>query len=133
MVIALIAAGASLSRQGLAEVFLTRAEGELQSHPAAALTDANRALDFDSEATHSYYVKAAALARFDQAAAAEAALGKALAREPRNFVTWALLGDIAVRERAFTRAQRDYGRAHALNPRNATLAALARNPGAALR
>jgi predicted Zn-dependent protease len=103
----------------------------LAGNPAAALTDANRSLDVDADATSTYYIKAAALARYDQAAAAERALLSALAREPDSFVTWALLGDIAVREARLTVAHRDYVRAHDLNPRNPTLAALARRVPAA--
>ena len=80
-----------------------------------------------------YYVKAAALARFNQAAGAVAALRQALAHEPDNFVTWALLGDIAVRERRLGVARRDYTRAHQLNPRETILAELSRDPGSALR
>jgi tetratricopeptide (TPR) repeat protein len=133
VIVAVIATGASLSRQGLAEVFRSNAQGELHHNPAAALTDANRSLNFDADAVGTYYVKAAALARFDQPAAAEVALARALAREPGNFVTWALLGDIAVRQGNLRAAANDYRRAHRLNPRDPILAALARDPRAALR
>jgi Flp pilus assembly protein TadD len=126
----LVIAGGSLSRQGLADFFRARAQREHDLRPAAALADANSSLDIDSDATQTYYVKAAALARFGEAEAAVATLRQALAREPRNFVTWALLGDISVREGRLTAARRDYGRAHALNPRNATLAWLAAHPAA---
>jgi tetratricopeptide (TPR) repeat protein len=129
----LVVAGASLSRQGLADIYRARAQHELDTHPATALTEVNRSLDIDSDAVETFYIKAAALARFDQATAAEAALGEALAREPNNFVTWALLGDIAVRESRFAVAKRDYGRAHQLNPRNSTLAELAVDPSSSLR
>jgi Flp pilus assembly protein TadD len=128
VVIALIATGASLTRQGLAQVFRSRAQSELVSDPAAALTNANRSLNIDADSTRTYYVKAAAQARFDQAGAAEATLLKALAREPENFVTWALLGDVAVREGRLTVARLDYVRAHELNPRNRVLAELAVSP-----
>jgi UDP-GlcNAc:undecaprenyl-phosphate GlcNAc-1-phosphate transferase len=130
---ALIVMGASLSRQGLAQVFAARARSELSANPGAALTDANRSLSMDADATRTYYVKAAALSRFDRAAGAEGALAKALAREPDNFVTWALLADIELRQRRVALAARYYGRAHALNPRDATLAVLARDPAAGLR
>jgi UDP-GlcNAc:undecaprenyl-phosphate/decaprenyl-phosphate GlcNAc-1-phosphate transferase len=133
VVVTLVVAGASLSRQGLAELYRMRAQHELATRPASALADANRSLDIDSDAVETYYVKAAALARFDQAAAAEATLRQALAHEPEDFVTWALLGDIAVRERRLSVARREYARAHQLNPRNATLAQLSRDPGSALR
>jgi cytochrome c-type biogenesis protein CcmH/NrfG len=134
VVVTLIVAGASLSRQGLADLYGSRAQSELDgAHPAIALTDANRSLDIDADAVQTYYVKAAALARFDQAAGAETALREALAQEPDNFVTWALLGDIAVREHRLPVARREYAQAHRLNPRDPTLIELSADPAAALR
>jgi tetratricopeptide (TPR) repeat protein len=132
LVATLIATGASLSRQGLADIYRARAQDELAREPAAALADAGRSLNIDSDSTRTYFIRAAALARFDRAGAAEAALRQALAREPNNFVTWGLLGDIALRERRLAVAKRDYGRAHALNPRDPALAQLARDPRSAL-
>jgi cytochrome c-type biogenesis protein CcmH/NrfG len=90
-------------------------------------------LSIDSDAMETYYVKAAALARFDQAAAAQTVLRQALAHEPNNFVTWTLLGDISLRERAIGAAKQDYDRAHELNPRDLTLQALAANPATGLQ
>jgi UDP-GlcNAc:undecaprenyl-phosphate/decaprenyl-phosphate GlcNAc-1-phosphate transferase len=133
VIVALITAGASLSRQGLAQVYREHAQNELARNPAAALSDANRSLDIDAESPQSYYLRAAALARFDEANAAEAALASALAREPRNFVTWTLLGDISVRRQLLAAAKRDYTRAHELNPRNTTVRELALDPSNALR
>jgi cytochrome c-type biogenesis protein CcmH/NrfG len=129
----LVVAGASLSRQGLADFYRVRAQHELAAHPVAALKDANRSLGIDSDAVQAYYAQAAALARFDQAPAAEAALRAALAHEPNNFVTWTLLGDVAARERRLGVAKRDYARANQLNPRNSTLLKLAADPAATLR
>ncbi len=129
----LVIAGASLSRQGLADLYRTHAQNELEARPAAALSDANRSLSIDSDAAETYYVKASALAHFNQGPAAQAALRQALTHEPGNFVTWALLGDIAVRERRLGQAKRDYTRAHRLNPRDVTLRKLAADPAAALR
>jgi tetratricopeptide (TPR) repeat protein len=129
----LVVAGASLSRQGLADFYRARAQHELAAHPVAALTDANRSLSIDSDAVQSYYAQAAVLARFDQAPGAEAALRAALAHEPDNFVTWTLLGDVAMRERRLRVAKRDYARAHRLNPRNSTLLKLAADPAATPR
>jgi UDP-N-acetylmuramyl pentapeptide phosphotransferase/UDP-N-acetylglucosamine-1-phosphate transferase len=128
VLVTLVVAGASLSRQGLAGLYRTRAQHELEAHPAAAITDANRSLDIDSDAVETYYVKAAALARFDQATSVQAVLRQSLKQEPNNFVTWTLLGDIAVRESRIGVAKRDYETAHGLNPRNLTLRALAANP-----
>jgi UDP-GlcNAc:undecaprenyl-phosphate GlcNAc-1-phosphate transferase len=133
VIVAMIATGASLTRQGLAQVYRARAQSELARNPAAALTDTNRSLNIDSDSARTYYIKAAALARFDQPRAAEATLLRALAHEPDNFVTWALLGDIAVRERKLTLAKRNYLRAHELNPRDQSLGGLALDPLAHLR
>jgi UDP-GlcNAc:undecaprenyl-phosphate GlcNAc-1-phosphate transferase len=133
VLVTLVVAGASLSRQGLADLYLTRAQNELNAHPAAAITDANRSLEIDADAVETYYVKAAALARYDQAAGAETALRQALVHEPNNFVTWTLLGDISLRERRMGAAKRDYDRAHQLNPRNVTLRGLAANPSTGLQ
>jgi hypothetical protein len=133
VLVTLVVAGASLSREGLAEIYRARAQRELDAHPATAIADANRSLDIDSDAVEMYYVKAAALAHFDQAAAAQATLRQALVREPNNFVTWALLGDIALRQRSMKAAGYDYGVAHRLNPRDVTLRALAADPATGLR
>jgi hypothetical protein len=133
VLVALVVVGASLTRQGLADVYRTRARQELDSHPAAAITDADRSLGFDPDAVETYYLKASAFARFDQSIAAQVALGQALKHEPDNFVTWSLLGDIELRERRMGAAKRDYSRAHKLNPRNITLRALATHPSTGLR
>ncbi|HEX3512355.1 MAG TPA: O-antigen ligase family protein [Solirubrobacteraceae bacterium] len=132
LLVTLIAAGASLSRAGLAQLYRSRAQRELAHDPRAALDDANRSLSIDADASATYYVKAAALARYDQAAPAEAALRASLVREPGNFVTWALLGDISVRRGDLGRARVDYARAHLLNPRDVALALLASRPGEVL-
>jgi Tfp pilus assembly protein PilF len=134
VVVMLVVAGASLSRQGLADLYRAQAQSELDGgHPATALTDANRSLDIDSDAVETYYVKAAALARFDQAVSAQAVLRQALEHEPNNFVTWTLLGDISLREHSMGAARRDYDRAHQLNPRDVTLRALTANPSTGLQ
>jgi hypothetical protein len=133
VILTLIVAGASLSRQGLSQLYRERAQNELARNPAAALTDVNRSLEIDSDSPQSYYVQAAAFAHFDQARAAEGALARALSREAGNFVTWTLLGDISARQRLFAAAKRDYTRAHELNPRNATVRELALDPSTALR
>jgi UDP-GlcNAc:undecaprenyl-phosphate/decaprenyl-phosphate GlcNAc-1-phosphate transferase len=129
LLVTLVVAGASLARQGVADYYRARAQSRLDSgHAAAALTEADRSLDIDSDSVESYYVKAAALARFDQAALATSALDVALAREPGSFVTWTLLGDLAVRQGLFARARQDYERAHQLNPKDETILALATDP-----
>jgi tetratricopeptide (TPR) repeat protein len=132
LLVTLVVAGASLARQGLDDYYRSRAQSLLDRQPVSALKEIDRSLDIDSDSVQSYYIKAAALARFGQAAPATSALDAALAREPRNFVTWVLLGDLAVRERMFAEARRDYDRAHHLNPRDESILALAHDPRAAL-
>ena len=132
VVVALIVAGASLSRQGLAGLFRSRAQQELATNRTAALADANRSLDIDADSVQTYYVKAAALAGFDQASATESTLVTALRREPDNFVTWVLLGDVAAREGRLGVAKRYYAHAHRLDPLNVTLKRLVTNPRADL-
>jgi UDP-GlcNAc:undecaprenyl-phosphate/decaprenyl-phosphate GlcNAc-1-phosphate transferase len=126
--LAIVVAGGSLSRQGLADYFQQRAENRLADNPLQAIREANRSLRLDSENPDTYYIKAAALARFNQADPAQATLRKALTKEPDNFVTWTLLGDLAVRRGRFAEAQRNYRRALALNPEDAGLKALAKDP-----
>ncbi|MGH2973649.1 MAG: hypothetical protein ACRDLL_02095 [Solirubrobacterales bacterium] len=68
-----------------------------------------------------YYAKASALARLDAYIPARAALLEAIRREPHNYVSWALLGDIATRRGDIAGAMRAYRRASSLNPRDAEL------------
>jgi UDP-GlcNAc:undecaprenyl-phosphate GlcNAc-1-phosphate transferase len=129
--IAIIVAAASLSRQVLTDHFQSRAARSLTQDPATALREADRALRLDREAVGAYYVKAAAFARFNQPDAARAALREAARREPGDFVTWALLGDLAVRTGDFGQARRMYARASLLNPLDTTLRRLAQDPRSA--
>jgi Flp pilus assembly protein TadD len=98
-----------------------------------AIAKADDSLALDDEALATYYVKAAAYARLDDYGRARATLLEATRREPHDFVTWGLLGDLAVRRGEMAQARRAYGRASRLNPRSAPLAALARDPRSALQ
>ena len=129
--LAVTIAALSLSRQSLSERYVERAQGALAEDPAGALVEANRALRLDREAISAYYAKAAALARFGEGDAARAVLLDATRREPRNFVTWALLGDLSVRRGQLDDAGAHYRRAARLNPRDVGLTALAADPRSA--
>ncbi|MDP1849670.1 MAG: O-antigen ligase family protein [Solirubrobacteraceae bacterium] len=131
--LAIAFAALSLGRQGLSERYVQRAQAALAREPDRALVEANRALRLDREAVAAYYAKAAALARFNQAAAARSVLLDAARREPRNFVTWVLLGDLSVRRGDLRAARSAYGRALQLNPRGPGLARLAADPGTTSR
>jgi UDP-GlcNAc:undecaprenyl-phosphate GlcNAc-1-phosphate transferase len=124
----LAVAGVSLMRQAMTDHFRANAEAALADDPAKALVEADRALRLDPDAVSVYYTKAAALARFNQPEAAAATLREAARREPHDFVTWALLGDLAVRVGDRKLAARYYDRAHRLNPREPSLVASAREP-----
>jgi UDP-GlcNAc:undecaprenyl-phosphate GlcNAc-1-phosphate transferase len=124
--------GASLLRAGLTRHYLDDARAELAAHPAASIDDAGRALRLDSANLDAYYVKAAGLARFDRAAAARGTLLEAARQDLGNFVTWTLLGDLEVRVGDIRAAKAYYGRAHALDPHDPSLAALAADPRTAL-
>jgi len=126
--LAIMIAAFSLSRQGLSERYVGRAQSALASDPERALVESNRALRLDREAIAAYYAKAAALARFGEGDSARAVLLDAARREPQNFVTWALLGDLSVRQGSLRAARTDYRRAARLNPRDPGLARLAADP-----
>ncbi len=128
----LVLAAFSLTRAELAGVYADRAGSALASRPAQAIEEADRSLRLDAYSVGTYYTKAAGLAKFDQAQAASATLLVAARVEPLNFVTWALLGDLAVRRHLFRQAAEFYGRAHSLNPREPGLATVAQSPRSAL-
>jgi UDP-GlcNAc:undecaprenyl-phosphate GlcNAc-1-phosphate transferase len=131
---AVVLAGASLARQGLAEHHRGEALAALrQDDPARALSQAEQALRLDGDDVRSSYAKAAALARFGRGDEARTVMLQAAAREPHDFVTWALLGDLEVRLGRLSDAAGHYRRAHRLNPRAPGLRELARDPGSALR
>lgn len=130
-VVAVIAvAGALLTRQGLAERFLDRSVSTVAQYPRRALNDAQRSLRLDADNVRAYYAKAAAQARLHQGAAATATLEEAARREPANFVTWTLLGDLQTRRGDAAAAHRNYARAFVLNPLEPGLGDLARQPPA---
>jgi UDP-GlcNAc:undecaprenyl-phosphate GlcNAc-1-phosphate transferase len=125
-VIAVALAAVSLSRQALADWFRSKAQTELARSPAQAITWADRSLRLDPDAPATYYVKAAAVARSGDAPAAEQILRTAIAREPGNFVSYALLGDVYTRQGNIAAAKRAYRAALARNPREPALIVLAR-------
>ncbi|MGI8438673.1 MAG: hypothetical protein ACR2NV_00465 [Thermoleophilaceae bacterium] len=122
-------AAVQLGRSTLAERNLEQGRAALAAgDPARALAESEASLSLNDESLPAHYLRAAALAQADEYAAARATLSAAAALEPHDFVPPALLGDIAVRRGDLRQARSDYGRAAALNPRDATLAKLARDP-----
>jgi Flp pilus assembly protein TadD len=133
LAIPIVLGAALLGRSALAEKYRSDAQSALSGTPAEAIAKANDSLKLDDESVPTYYVKAAGYARLDNYAAARATLLEAARREPHEFVTWGLLGDLAVRRGDVAQARRDYSHAARLNPLSPTLRALASDPSSALK
>ena len=128
-----VMAGAVLvGRATLADKYRSDAEDLVQSDAAAALEKSRDSLALNDEALPAYYAQAAAYARVNDYRRARGVLGEAALREPHDFVTWGLLGDLALRRGDLVQARRDYRRASRLNPRDEGLRRAAENPRAAL-
>jgi tetratricopeptide (TPR) repeat protein len=126
-VVAVVAAD-SVGRLAYAEKDRVDARNALQSDPVEALRLADRSLSLNDDSVPALYVKGAAYARVGHYREARAALLEAARLEPRDHLTWALLGDLAARRGEFRRARAYYRRSLALNPRNPFVRALARDP-----
>jgi UDP-GlcNAc:undecaprenyl-phosphate GlcNAc-1-phosphate transferase len=121
--------GVSMSRQYLTSRFVDDARTALaEDQPQQALTSADRALRLDADNLEAYYLKAAALARFGDAPRAGQTLKDAAAREPHDFLTYVLIGDLRVRLGDLAGAKRAYAEALRLNPRDPTLQRAAVDP-----
>jgi tetratricopeptide (TPR) repeat protein len=110
---------AAVGRLYAAELYRERAASNVAHAPREALRQSSQAIAIDGDLLEAYYVRAAALARLDDYAGARSALLSAVAREPHNYVPFALLGDLATRAGDSEAAQRYYRRADALNPYDA--------------
>jgi Flp pilus assembly protein TadD len=85
-------------------------------NPRAAIRDATTALEYDSRSVPALVVRAAGFARLHAFAPALADLKRAVAVEPHNWVTWALVGDLLTRHGNRSAARTAYTRALALDP-----------------
>ena len=116
---AVIAVAALLTgRMMLADHHRAEAVAQLSRHPVAALAQTNDALALEGDSVDTYYVRAAALGRLGLYTDARAALERAIAHGPQDWVSWALLGDLAARHRDYPAAVRAYRHAIALDPRD---------------
>ena len=121
---ALAAAGAALV---VPRVLTLRAQASAQralarDDPRGAIGDATRALEYDTSSVPALVLRSAAFARLDAFAPARADLQHALRVEPRNWVTWALLGDLLSRRGEPDAARAAYRHAQALDPLEPSLA-----------
>lgn len=126
VVILAVAAIVFIGRPTLAEHLRAQAQDDLESRPLAALNTVDESLSLNPDAVQAYYTKAATLARLGAYLPAKHTLSEAIHREPHNYVSWALLGDLATRRGDITGALRAYGRAASLNPRDRELQLLSR-------
>ena len=121
-----------LARATIAQRLEVDGESRLASNPTQALHDAQRSLAFNGASVPARYLESAAYTRMGDYARSRGALFAALQQEPNNWLTWALLGDVAVRDRDFRTASVYYRHALVLNPRDPTVAAAAKDPRSAL-
>ena len=110
-----------VGRAALADRYLNEGRDALAIEPAEAIAKAKDSQRLNAEGLRAYYLESAAWARLGDYPRARAALTEATRREPHDFTTWALLGDLATRRGADAQALAGYRRALALNPRNRAL------------
>jgi hypothetical protein len=122
-----------IGRPTLADHLRSEAGNELQSSPRGAFEDAEESLSLNPDSLQAYYLKAASLARLHAYRPARGSLLEAIAHEPGNYVSWALLGDLLTRRGAIPEAMHAYRRAAALNPRDRGLRMLGSRPGLVIR
>jgi len=130
--LAAVAAADSVGRLAYADKDRIDARDFLRSDPVEALRLANRSLALNDASVPALYVKSAAYARLGRYREARAVLLEAAKTEPRDHLTWALLGDLTARRGQFREARRYYRRSLALNPRNPFVQPLAKDPRGAV-
>ena len=100
----------SLSAQASAQQALA------QRAPRAAVVDATKALEYDPDSVPALVLRAAGFAALQSFRSSLADLTRALAVEPRNWATWALMGDLLTRHGDRSGARAAYAHALALDP-----------------
>jgi O-Antigen ligase len=121
----LTAAAVSVICLYLGDLYIRKARDEQGRSASAQLSAARTAADFNPVSVIPLYLQASALEAQDQREQAREELEDALGKEPENFVTLTLLGDLEVRDRKFAAAADYYQRASELNPRDVGLQRLA--------
>jgi hypothetical protein len=84
--------------------------------PRAAVADATAALEYDPDSVPAFVLRAAGFAALHSFPYALADLKRAVADEPRNWATWALMGDLLTRRGDRPGARAAYAHALALDP-----------------
>ena len=84
--------------------------------PRPAVLDATTALEYDPDSVPALVLRAAGFAALHAFPSSLSDLHRAVALEPHNWVTWALVGDVLTRRGDRSGARAAYGRALALDP-----------------
>lgn len=130
--VAAVAAADSVGRLAYADKDRIAARSSLNSDPVEALRLANKSLAMNDRSVPALYVKAAAYARLGLYRDSRRTLLEAVALEPRDHLTWALLGDLSARRGRYREARRYYLRSLEYNPRNPFVRQLAKDPRSAV-
>jgi len=130
--VAAVAAVDSVGRLAYADKDRIEARDTLRSDPVEALRLANESLALNDESVLAHYVKSAAYARLGRYRKARQTLLEAVEVEPRDHLTWALLGDLTARRGRFREARAYYRRSLELNPRNPFVEPWAEDPRSAV-
>ena len=124
----LAAAAVSVIFLYLGDLYIRKARDEQSGGSVSAqLSAARTAAKFNPVSVIPLYLQASALEAEGNRDEARSKLQDALDKEPRNFVTLTLLGDLEVRDRNFAAAADYYQRASDLNPLDLGLKNLAEN------
>jgi tetratricopeptide (TPR) repeat protein len=116
--VALALLAASVGRQYVAARYAKAGAERIARAPGSALGPLRKAVQLDPYSLTTLYSLAAAYAELNQYSRSRATLLLAAEREPHNYVTFALLGDLATRHGDSAVAAGEYRRALELNPRD---------------
>jgi hypothetical protein len=111
----------------LGDLYIRKARDDQGVNVSAQLSAAKTAAKFNPVSVIPLYLQASALEAQGNRDEARAKLQDALDKEPRNFVTLTLLGDLEVRDQQFAAAADHYQSASDLNPLDVGLQQLAQS------
>jgi hypothetical protein len=124
------AAAVSVVLLFLSDFYIREARDEQGKSASKQLSAARTAADLDPVSVIPLYLQASALEAEGERSHARDVLQDALSKEPNNFVTLTLLGDLQVRDGEFDDAAGYYKKASDLNPRDTGLQQLAEQTAA---
>jgi hypothetical protein len=132
LAVVIVFAAITVGRFAAAEKLRLDGRDKVASDPVEALRLANKSLALNGDSLPAIYLKSASYAQLGIYGKSRAALIEATRKEPHDWLSWALLGDLEVRRGGIAQARRHYSRALRLNPRDDGLQQLVKNPRLAL-